>query len=327
MENKEKSLKTENKGRGRELLGCLLLFITALIWGLAFVAQSKGMESVGPFTFHSIRSFIGAIALIPVLVFNRKKILIVNDFEGRPIEDARKKRQLLITGLVSVSIIFFLASTAQQIGIGKTDSVGKAGFITALYIVLVPLAGIFLKKPPRWIVFLCVAASAFGLYLLCIKKGEGFKVNSGDILLIVCAVLFAVHIILIDYFAGKINGVLIAFTQFLTVGVLCGIGMVFFEKPDLGAIKDAALPLLYAGALSSGVGYTLQILGQRYVEPTKASLIMCLESVFSVLGGWVILHQQLTLREGIGCIIMFIAILVCQIFGNKPAPVLREGEE
>ena len=173
MENEETKELNEKKKKGAELLGCLLLLATAIIWGFAFVAQSKGMESVGPFTFHSVRSFIGAIALLPVLFINRKKLAVVKDFEGKEITKPKKRKQLLIAGLVSVSIIFFLASTAQQVGIGRTDSVGKAGFITALYIVLVPLAGLFLKKPPRWIVFLCVAASAFGLYLLCIRKGEG----------------------------------------------------------------------------------------------------------------------------------------------------------
>lgn len=327
MENEEIIEKKPNKFKATELLGCLLLFVTALIWGFAFVAQSKGMESVGPYTFQSVRSFLAAVFLSPYLIINRKKILNVQDFEGNILENPKKRRQILITGLLSIGIIFFLASTTQQIGIVLTDSVGKAGFITALYIVLVPLAGIFMKKPPRWIVFLCVAAAAFGLYLLCIKKGEGFAINGGDILIIVCAVLFSVHIILVDTFSGRINGVLIAFTQFLTVGILCGIGMIFFEKPDLDAIKDAAMPILYAGVLSSGVGYTLQILGQRFVEPTKASLIMCLESVFSVLGGWLLLHQSLTLREGIGCVIMFIAILVSQIFGNKPRTAGSESKQ
>ena len=338
----------------QETLGALLLLLTAIIWGLAFVAQSKGMESVGPFTFNGVRSFVGAIVLIPVLAINRHKIFKVyeekktgsntgadsekdrtetaakpdgNETVAKPdgnetpamteITDPKKRLTVLLTGLLSIGLVFFMASQSQQIGIGLTDSVGKAGFITALYIVLVPVAGIFMKKRPNFIVYLCVAASTVGLYLLCMKKGEGFHLQVGDIFLIACAVLFTGHILLIDYFSQRINGVLIAVTQFFAVGVLCSIGMIFFEKPTFEQIKSAALPILYAGALSSGVGYTFQILGQKYVEPTKASLIMCLESVFSVLGGFLILHQTLSLREGIGCVIMFAAILVCQIFGQK----------
>ena len=310
----------KKNGRVKEVLGSFLLLITALIWGFAFVAQSKGMDSVGPFTFNSIRSFVGAVALLPVLIINRSRIFRVYAKGDVEITDPKKKRLVIISGIVAIGIIFFLATTSQQIGIGLTDSVGKAGFITALYIVLVPVAGIFLKKRPGIIVIICVIVSAIGLYLLCIPKGSSFTINSGDILLIACAFLFTAHIMLVDFFSPKMNGVLIAFCQLIAVGVLCGIGMLIFEKPTAGEIKEALLPILYAGVLSSGVGYTFQILGQKYVEPTRASLIMCLESVFSVLGGWLILHQSLSLRETIGCIIMFIAIIVCQTLGNKTAP-------
>ena len=345
MHEKNNSEKKKLSPKTQETLGALLLLMTAIIWGLAFVAQSKGMESVGPFTFNGVRSFVGAIVLVPVLVINRHKIFKVygkskekerdkkaessgnaekgcNPDEADSnsmveITDPKKRIKVLLAGLLAIGFVFFLASQSQQIGIGLTDSVGKAGFITALYIVLVPVAGIFLKKRPNFIVYLCVAAATAGLYLLCMKKGEGFHLMPGDLFLIACAVLFTGHILLIDYFSARINGVLIALTEFLTVGILCSIGMVFYEKPTFDQIKSAALPILYAGALSSGMGYTFQILGQKYVEPTKASLIMCLESVFSVLGGFFILHQTLSLREGIGCVIMFAAILVCQIFGQK----------
>ena len=307
----------EKNPRIMEIIGSLVLLLTALIWGFAFVAQSRGMESVGPFTFNGIRSFVGAIALLPVLLINRKKIFTVYNERREEITDKKKKALLLGAGIVSISIIFFLATTSQQIGIGLTDSVGKAGFITALYIVLVPVAGFFFKRRPGIIVIFCVIASAIGLYLLCIPKGSALVFQTGDLLLIACAFLFTAHIMLIDFFSSKINGIFIAFCQLIAVGVLCGIGMIVFEHPTLGSIKDAVWPILYAGVLSSGIGYTGQIIGQKYVEPTKASLIMCLESVFSVLGGWLILHQKLTLREGIGCVIMFAAILVCQLFGNK----------
>lgn len=309
----------KNKDKLKSNLGSMLLLITAIIWGLAFVAQQKGMESVGPFTFNSVRSFVAIIALSPFIVLNRKKLFAVKDNAGSEVTDKRRKRSVILAGILSIGAIFTLATTSQQIGIGLTDNVGKAGFITALYIVLVPVAGILLKKKPKWIVWLCVAAATFGLYLLCIKKGGGFRLEKGDLLIIACAVLFTFHILLVDYFSVRLNGLLIAVSQFLMVGILCGIGMVLLEKPTMAQLIDALLPILYAGVLSSGVGYTLQILGQKYVEPTRASLLMCLESVFSVLGGWLILHQKMTLREGIGCVIMFAAILVCQIFGSSSA--------
>ena len=320
------------KSAKTEILGSILLFITALIWGFAFVAQSKGMESVGPCTFNGLRSFMAAFALAPLLIINRRKVLCVDapgkdeagngpdteEASGTKPRARKEDLKVLLTGLVAIGMVFFLATTSQQIGIGLTDSVGKAGFITALYIVLVPLAGIFLKKPPKWIVFLCVAAATFGLFLLCIPKGSRFTLRMGDLLLIACAILFTAHILLINYYSARINGLLIAVVQFLFVGVFCGIVMIVYEKPAWEDIVKALPTMVYAGLLSSAVGYTFQILGQKYVEPTKASLIMCLESVFSVLGGWLLLHQELTLREGIGCVIMFVAILVCQIFGQKP---------
>ncbi len=312
------------KNKQMNTVGSLLLFITALIWGFAFVAQSKGMESVGPFTFTGIRSVIGAVTLIPWLILNRRTLFKVTDGGTEPngndnpsvIINRAKKSKILIIGTLVIGFVFFLASISQQIGILFTDNVGKAGFITALYIVLVPLAGIFLKKKPGWVVYLCVVAATIGLYLLCIPKGSGFSLKKGDLLLILCAFLFTAQIMLIDYYSVRMNGILIAFAQLVVAGFFGLIGMFFWEKPTIREIYDALLPILYAGVLSSGVGYTLQILGQKYVEPTKASLIMCLESVFSVLGGWLILHQKLTLREGIGCIIMFAAIIVCQVFGN-----------
>lgn len=308
-------------------VGSLLLLITAIIWGLAFVAQQKGMESMGPFTFNSVRSFVAILALSPLLILNRRKIFVVGDGDGGEVSDSGKKRKLIFSGILSIGFIFTIATTSQQIGIGLTDNVGKAGFITALYIVLVPVAGVFLKKKPKWIIWICVAAATFGLYLLCIQKNSGFRLEKGDLLIIACAVLFTFHILLVDYFSARLNGLLIAVSQFFMVGVLCGIGMILVEKPTLSQLLDGLLPILYAGVLSSGVGYTLQIIGQKYVEPTKASLLMCLESVFSVLGGWLILHQKMTLREGIGCIIMFAAIIVSQVFGSQSSKSVKSTQE
>ncbi|MCR4814034.1 MAG: DMT family transporter [Lachnospiraceae bacterium] len=305
------------KGGITQILGCILLLVTAMIWGFAFVAQSKGMESVGPFTFNGIRSFVGAIALLPVLIFNRKKIFKVFNARKEEVTEPAQKKKMLLLGIITIGVVFFLATSSQQVGIGLTDSVGKAGFITALYIVLVPLLGIFLKKRPGIVVYGCVLVSAVGLYLLCIPKGSKFTLKAGDLLLVACAILFSAHIMLIDFFTARINGVLIAFCQFMTVGIFSLFGILLFEHPSLESIMKAGLPILYAGVLSSSVGYTLQIIGQKYVEPTRASLIMCMESVFSVLGGWLILKQTLSLREAIGCIVMFVSIIVCQLFGNR----------
>lgn len=209
-----------------------------------------------------------------------------------------------------------VASNLQQIGIQYT-TVGKAGFITALYIVLVPIFGIFLKKKAGVRIWISVAISVAGLYLLCIT--DKLVLAKGDILVLLCAVVFTIHILVIDYFSPKADGVRIACTQFFITGVLSAIPMFLFETPRLSDIFAAAAPVLYAGVLSSGVAYTLQIVAQKDADPTVASLILSLESVFSVLGGWVILGQKLSIREIAGCILMFSAIILAQLPGNKEA--------
>ncbi|MCD8335849.1 MAG: DMT family transporter [Lachnospiraceae bacterium] len=288
----------------------LLLLLTAAIWGAAFVAQSVGMDYVGPFTFNFARCIIGGIVLLPcIALLDRQK-----KREGRqPSAD-------LVRGGVCCGAALFVASTLQQIGIQYT-TVGKAGFITAMYIILVPVFGIFLKKKVGARIWLCVLLAAAGLYLLCMT--EGFTIGGGDFLVLLCAAAFAVHILVIDYFSPRADGVRMSCIQFFVCGLLSGVGMLLFETPSLGAIWQARLPIGYAGVLSCGVAYTLQIVAQKGMDPTVASLILSLESVFSVLFGWLLLGQSLAMRELSGCGLMFAAIILAQLPDRKrrkPSP-------
>lgn len=282
----------------------LLLLLTAFIWGVAFVAQSVGMEYVGPFTFNATRSIIGGLVLIPCIFFLNKR----SKEEKR--QETREEKKTLLTGGVCCGICLCVASNLQQVGISYT-SVGKAGFITAMYIVLVPVLGIFLKKKVGKKVWISVALAVVGLYLLCMN--EKLSLGKGDAYVLLCALVFAVHILIIDYFSPKVDGVKMSCIQFLVCGVLSAIPMLLFESPSLSAILTAWMPILYAGVLSCGVAYTLQIIGQKDMDPTVASLILSLESVISVLAGWVILHQHLSVKELIGCVIMFAAIILAQL--------------
>lgn len=281
----------------------LLLLLTATIWGVAFVAQSVGMDYVGAFTFNAVRNVIGGLVLIPtILLFGRKSKGVSTDTKN-----GAQRKHTLIAG-IWCGVCLFVASTLQQIGIQYT-TVGKAGFITAMYIVLVPLLGIFLHKKVGFRVWLAVAIAVVGLYVLCVKPGE-FSAQMGDLLVLLCAVAFSVHIMVIDHFAPTCNGVKMSCIQFFTCAVLSSIGMFLFETPDIDSILQAWIPILYAGALSSGVGYTLQIVGQKGMNPTVASLILSLESTISVIAGWLILGQELSARELMGCAMVMIAIVI-----------------
>lgn len=278
-----------------------LLLLTAIIWGSAFVAQSVGMEHVEPFTFTFTRSIIGGVVLIPVICVLRKNHM-------QKIQGITKYEWF---GGICCGIALCAASNFQQIGMLHT-TVGKAGFITALYVVIVPILGLFLKKRVTILIWLCVVLSVVGLYLLCMPKGA-FTLAQGDILVLICAVLFSFHILIIDYFSPKGDGVVISCIQFFVCGILSGIIMMFVETPSIANIMDAKWSILYAGALSSGVAYTLQVVAQKNVNPTVASLIMCLESVVAVLAGWIILGDKLSTREMAGCIFMFVAIVLAQL--------------
>lgn len=277
----------------------LVLLLTATIWGTAFVAQSVGMDYVEPFTFTFARSIVGGIVLIPVIWFFSRG-------QKRPI---LTKEELI--GGICCGLALCAASNFQQIGIVHT-TVGKAGFITALYVVIVPILGIFLKKKASFIIWISVGLSVVGLYLLCMT-GDSLRLAYGDFLVLVCALLFSIHIMIIDYFSPKGDGVRISCVQFFVCGIVSGVIMLFVEDVSVGNIMAAKMPILYAGVLSSGVAYTLQIVGQKDMNPTVASLILCLESVISALAGWVILHEALTTRELLGCALMFAAIVLAQV--------------
>lgn len=293
-----------------QIRNSLLLLITAIIWGNAFVAQSIGMDYVGPFTFNCARSLIGGLVLIPCIYFLSGK-------EGNLVIVQTQKRddkKMLIIGGICCGIALAAGSSFQQYGILHT-SVGKAGFITAFYIIIVPLLGLFLKKKCGPFVWLGVVIALAGLYFLCIT--ESFTIGQGDIYVFICAVMFSLHILVIDYFIQFVDGVQMSCIQFLVCGMICGIFMFVFEKPSFSQLLLAWKPILYAGVLSCGVGYTLQIVGQKGMNPTVASLILSLESVTSVIAGFLILHQKLSSREILGCVLMFIAIILAQIPAGK----------
>lgn len=293
-----------------------MLVLTAFIWGTAFVAQSMGMDYLGPFTFNGVRSLIGGVALLPCILIlrkgSRRTAGIVNkDAEMQEEKDGRKE---LITGGILCGLLLFAASSLQQMGI-QYSTAGKAGFITACYIVIVPVLGIFAHKKIGAKVWIAVVVALVGLYFLCIT--EAFSIGKGDILLFLCALVFSVHIMVIDYFSPKVEGVKMACIQFFVCGIASLPPMFLMETPKISAMIDGAFPLFYAGVLSCGVAYTLQIIGQRNVNPAIASLILSLESCFSVLAGWIVLGERLSLRESVGCILMFAAIILAQLPERK----------
>lgn len=293
----------------------LILLLTATIWGIAFVAQSVGMDYVGPFTFNAVRCLIGGAVLIPCIALLNK--VNKNDTGRREGErpKPREDKRTLLTGGITCGVLLCIASNLQQFGIMYT-TVGKAGFITAMYIVLVPVFSIFLKKKAGVKIWCGVAISVIGLYLLCMTDA-GFSIQKGDFLLLLCAAAFSLHILVIDYFSPKTDGVKMSCIQFFTCGILSAVGMFLTEKPQLSSVLDAWVPILYAGALSCGVAYTLQIIGQKGMNPTVASLILSMESVISVIAGWLILHQTLSAKELIGCMLMFAAIILVQLPERK----------
>lgn len=300
-----------------KLKNSLLLLLTATIWGVAFVAQSVGMEHVGPFTFVCARSVIGGLALLPVIAVLRQ----TGTSPKQTREERQKARRVLLLGGVCCGAVLCFASVFQQVGILYT-TVGKAGFLTACYILIVPLIGLLFGRRCGAKVWCGVGLALVGLYLLCIK--DGFSINLGDGLVLICALLFSLHILVIDHFSPKVDGVKMSCIQFFVCAGFAAVGMFVFEQPSWEQLLAAWAPVLYAGLLSSGVGYTLQIVGQKGMNPAVASLIMSLESVISVLAGWLILGQTLTVRELSGCVLMFAAIVLAQlperISGARRAP-------
>ena len=298
------------------LKGASLLFIASFIWGTAFVAQSVGSNELNALAFNCIRNFIGVFALIPVLLW---QIYTKND-NMNTVQNGFKNifsRDLLLGGLICGTALC-IASNFQQMGI-EQSTVGKSAFITALYIVLVPITGLFFKKKVSLQVWFCVLLAIIGLYLLCMKN-EAFVLATGDIYLLLCAFFFTIQITAVDYFAPKVNCVALSMMQFLVTAVLSGIGMIFTEIPTWENIWNAILPLLYAGVMSSGIAYTFQIIGQKHLSATIATLIMSLESVFAALAGWIILKEVLSTKELIGCGLVFVAVILSQLPSPKTKP-------
>lgn len=320
-----------------ELKSAGLLFLAAFIWGIAFVAQSVGMEYVGPLTFNGSRFLLGGTVLLPLIAYRKQKARRRETGDGTSFkgtkerteiqeelptdssirksieesaQDKRKQRKVTLVGGLCCGIAICTASMLQQYGIQYT-SVGKAGFITALYIVIVPVLGIFMKKKVPAIVWISAVVAAIGFYFLCIT--ENFALNKGDMLVFLCAICFSFHILVIDHFSPKADGVELSCIQFYVSGIICSILALLLEQPSLEAIVSGALPILYAGILSCGVAYTLQIIGQANMNPTVASLILSLESVISVLAGWVLLKETLTGRQTFGCILVFGAVILAQL--------------
>lgn len=297
----------------KRLFGSGLLFVTAIIWGLAFVFQRTGMDHIGPYTFTAGRMLLSALVLWPTVMVNDA----IAKKQGRlPSLTMDKEtfalyRRDTLRGGVLCGLGVILGNTSQQIGLVDTPA-GKAGFVTAMYVLLVPIFGFLIfRKKPTVIEIGAVLAGTFGLYLLCINGS--FRLAKADIFLLFCAVAFALYILTCDYYANKADVIRISFIQFVVAAAALTVIALVLEHPTWDQIRPALAGIAYCGILSGGAGYTFQIIGQKYAEPTEASLIMCLESVFSVLFGWLLLHEALSGRELTGCIIMFAAVIAVQI--------------
>ena len=283
-----------------------MLLLAAMIWGASFVAQVVGLEYVGPFTFLAVRSLLGSLVLLPVIA-----ILDKTGISQKPTSAADKKTLLLAGSFCG--FFLFTACALQQVGLMTTEA-GKGGFLTALYIIMVPIVGLFFRKKVAPWVWLAVVLALIGLYLLC--AGD-MTMGIGEILLILCAVAFTGHILVIDHFSPRVDGVRLSCLQFFICGMICLIIALFTEDISLSSILKCWLPIAYSGIMSAGAGYTLQILGQARTEPATASLLMSLESVFSVLFGWLLINEQLSAPELAGCALVFIGVVLAQLPSKK----------
>lgn len=284
----------------KKIKSTILLFLTAIIWGFAFVAQRVGAEYVGAFTFNGIRFLLGTISLIPViLVFEKEKF------------DKDKFKNTLISGVLA-GVVLFIASTLQQFGVEITGSAGKAGFLTGLYIVLVPLIRFIMGKKTSVLTFFGAVFAVVGLFFLCMTGNE-ISFGIGDIVLIIGAFFWAGHILVVDKFVNNVSPLKFSMTQFFVCGFLSLVFALFTEDIELSAIQSAGIPILYGGFMSVGVAYTCQILGQKEADPTFASIVFSTESVFSAIGGAVILHEIMSGRGYLGCVLIFIGIILSQL--------------
>ncbi len=292
----------------KQLRGSIILLLAAIIWGAAFVAQDKGVDFVGAFTFNSVRWIMGAVFLTPImLIANRKEL------KPKSQKEFYFNKSELLGGTIC-GVLLFVSSSFQQFGISlyadADAAAGKSGFITALYIILVPIFGIFLKKKVPASVWISIVVAVVGMYLLCIK--DSFSISLPDLLILLCALSFTFHILTVDGFSANSNGLKFSVVQMFVCGVISTAAMFIFETPTIENIMKAGIPLLYAGILSSGIAYTLQILGQKDTNPALASVIMSLESVFAALTG-ALFGERMSQREILGSVIMFTAVLLAQI--------------
>ncbi len=285
----------------------LLLLLTAFIWGSAFVAQRAGMEHMGPFIFNGIRFALGALTLLPVIWYRKKKGFVDHVFQKRD------SGYLLQAGIIA-GLILFAGSSLQQVGIVYTTA-GKAGFITGLYVVIVPVLGLIWKQRPGSGVWAGAAMAAIGLYFLTIS--DGLSIETGDFLVMLCAVAFALHVLAIGWLAVRVDCVKLAAVQFAVTSVLSLCIAIIFEDIIFSALIDGIVPILYGGIMSVGVAYTLQVVAQRQAPPAHAAIILSLESVFAVLAGWIILHEVMGGREVAGCVLMFSGMLAAQIYSGE----------
>ena len=299
-----------------------LLMLAALIWGSAFVAQSVGMDYLGPFSFNCVRSFMGSLVLLPVIWFMDRQRKGTAEQGGQKAEAETKEqnKKVLLYGGLCCGVILTLSTSLQQIGI-KYTTAGKAGFITALYILIVPLLGLILGKKVGIKTWIGVALAVAGMYLLCIK--EGFSISYGDFMVLLCALIFSLHILAVDYFSPRVDGIRLSCIQFFVCGCISAVPMLVWEHPEISQIIRAWQPLAYAGVLSSGVAYTLQIVTQKHLNPTVASLLMSLESVFAVLTGWLVLNERLSPKELLGCVLVFTAIILAQLPQKQKKPAVK----
>ena len=290
----------------KSLRGSLLLLLGSVIWGAAFVAQRVGMDHVGPYTFNGVRMLLAWLVMIPVTVLFGSKA------KKAPDDTEPDKKEQRTAGLLCGTLLF-AATSLQQMGL-VTTTAGKAGFITALYVVLVPVAAwLLFRKNPGKVIWLGVAVAVAALWLLCMPAGGGFRLQGGDMLVLGCAVCFTFQILCVDRYAPRVSGVRLARDQFLVTGGLSMVIALTAETISWEGIREAAVPILYAGILSGAVGYTLQVLGQRDTDPMVASILMCLESVFALLTGVIVLGEKMTVRETVGCVMMFSAVILAQL--------------
>ncbi|SCX95136.1 DMT family transporter [Butyrivibrio sp. INlla14] len=293
----------------------MMLLVASFFWGTTFVAQSLGAEYVGAGTYLALRTYIGIIFLLPFVLYRDKKDIKNSGLGPQELQDKRsREKQAFIKGGMLAGLFIFLASFAQQYGIAYT-SVAKAGFLTTLYVVFVPIISLLFGRRFDNKLWISITLSVIGMYLLCMKGS--FYLEIGDALMILSALGFSIQILAVSRYSKRIDPVKLTLAQFIIEALLATIVMLVIEKPDLFSIRNALPAILYAGIFSSGIAYTLQSLGQKNLNPAIASIAMCLESVFGTLSGWIVLGQKLSLREAAGCILMFVAIVLTQFLGNQ----------